>query len=159
MIPNTQKSSPFVFDNFDTTSIGFDHMQRDEIILYLKYSHQNYQRTVIPQIEQSFLGLLKLFPNEPSLTVIFNLFLKFQLSFELHMKIEEATIYLNETDKKTAQLDHKEHMHEEPFLTEIISSLKRQKYSNNPFCQILIFKLMNFNIELKQHSWIEENLI
>ena len=159
MIPHTKKKSPLEFNKFDSISIEFDRMQRDEIILYLKGSHQSYKRTVIPQIEQSFLGILKLFPNEPSLSVIFNLFLKFQISFELHMRIEESTIYLNETDKNATRNDNMDHTHEEPFLTEIISSLNRQIYSKNPFCQILISQLMNFNDELKQHCWIEENLI
>ncbi len=60
MIPNTQKTSPLAFDNFDATSISFDHMQRDEVILYLKYSYQNYQCTLIPQIEQGFFSKIRI---------------------------------------------------------------------------------------------------
>ena len=100
-----------------------------------------------------------MFPSEPSLPVIFNLFLKFQISLELHMKIEEATLYLNETEKNAIGGNDIAHAHEEPFLAEIISSLNRQTYSSNPFCQVLINQLARFNNELEQHCWIEENLI
>lgn len=139
--------------------VKFNGMKRHKIISYLKNSHRYYEGTVIPQIEQSFLGVLKLFPNEPSLTVIFNLFVKFQISLELHMKLEEETIYKHELNQTISRRDVPEHLHEEPFLTEIISCLNRQYYANNPFCQILIHQLVNFDQELQEHSWIEDNLI
>jgi hypothetical protein len=136
----------------------FDGMEAQEIIAYLKNSHRRYENTIIPQIEQSFFGLMKFFPNEPSLSVIFNIFLKFQVSLELHMKIEEETIYKKSVliEKTTRDIDHS---HEEPFLDEIIACLRRQTWASNLFCQILLNQLLSFDRELQEHAWIEEHLI
>jgi len=134
---------------------------KQEVVQFLKSSHARYEKVTIPQIEQNFLGLMKILPDEPSISVIFNLFVKFQISFELHMKIEEQTIYPAAlAGEATIQTDSEEtHSHEEPFLTEIIHCLKRQSYAFNPFCQTLINRLDRFNEELKNHAWIEEHLI
>lgn len=158
MIPDSAQISSYSSHSCRQLYALNDFENREEIIRFLKSSHTLYEKVIIPEVEQNFLGLMKMLPNEPSITVIFNLFLKFQISFELHMKIEEQTIYLKE---KTVSQNHAEgsHMHEEPFLTEIIMCLKRQKYAENPFCQTLINRLVSFNEELKNHAWIEEHLI
>ncbi|MCJ8289193.1 MAG: hypothetical protein HRT58_08515 [Crocinitomicaceae bacterium] len=163
MRPQSSENSPQLIENFYHLRSDFDRMEVQEILAYLTLSHRRYQNTVIPQIEQSFFGLLKLFPNQPSLSVIFNIFLKFQISLELHMKLEEETVFKNVHHKKEVSSqemnsDH-EHSHEEPFLDELISCLKRQKCASNPFCRILLSQLRNFDRELQEHAWIEEHLI
>lgn len=144
--------------SFQTTEAGT--YNRKDIIDFLKASHIHYEKSIIPQVEQNFLGLIKLLPNEPSLVVIFNLFIKFQISFELHMKIEEQTIYpLALEEDRMVHNQSTDVSHEEPFLTEIVECLNRQAYAGNPFCQTLISRLESFNEELKNHAWIEEHLI
>ena len=159
MISETQNNSLLTLANLNHIDTRLDRISRNEIIEYLKSSHRNYRNSSIPQIEQSFLGLLKMFPLEPSLSVIFNMFFKFQISLKLQMKIEETTIYLNEIKKNATGGNNITHAYEEPFLVEIISSLNRQTYSSNLFCQVLINQLVRLNNELEQHCWIEENLI
>ncbi|MFK7785320.1 MAG: hypothetical protein AB8B56_09395 [Crocinitomicaceae bacterium] len=163
MIPTNTNTSTLSSLSFRQSILTteFDSYNRKDVIDFLKISHVNYEKVIIPQIEQSFLGLMKLLPNEPSLGVIFNLFIKFQISLELHMKIEEQTLYplALEQDAAVQSKIADGASHEEPFLTEIIGCLNRQSYARNPFCQTLINRLVNFNEELKNHAWIEEHLI
>lgn len=163
MRPQSRENSPQLIENFYHLRSDFDGMEIQEILAYLTLSHRRYENTLIPQIEQSFFGLMKLFPDQPSLSVIFNIFLKFQISLELHMKLEEETIYksaLHKKDESGQEINKEhEHSHEEPFLDELISCLRRQKCASNPFCQILLSQLRNFDRELQEHAWIEEHLI
>lgn len=131
-----------------------------ELIDYLIASHRRFTYQYIPQIEQNFLGLMKLTPESPSLKTIFHLFLKFQMDLQLHADLEERTMYrefLKPTGKSTKH--DFSHEDEEPYLTEIISLLEKQSFSETPFCRILLTHLNNFDLELKEHAWLEENLV
>lgn len=161
MISNSSEKSSLDRGTQDPFLETFKDVDTETIISYLRLSHEQYRKTRIPEIEQNFIGLLKLLPNEPSLNVIFNLFVKFQISLELHMQIEEEKLYPEILRKGTQgkELTEEFHSHEEPFLTEIISCLRRQGYVNNPFCQILIHRLVHFDEELRTHALIEDQLI
>jgi iron-sulfur cluster repair protein YtfE (RIC family) len=127
----------------------------------LKASHWRFENVIIPKIEQSFVGLMKIFPENPSLAVLFKVFIKFELAMKFHISIEEDIIfteYLSQHSKETDS-DAISHEDEEPFLGEIINLLKKEKCSVNPFCRILIQQLEKFELELEEHAWIEENII
>ncbi len=127
----------------------------------LKASHWRFENVVIPKIEQSFVGLMKIFPDNPSLAVLFKVFIKFELAMRFHISIEEDIIfkeYLSQNSKENVA-DSISHEDEEPFLSEIIYLLKKEKCSVNPFGRILIQQLEKFELELEEHAWIEENII
>jgi len=127
----------------------------------LKASHRKFEDVVIPKIEQSFLGLMKIFPENPSIAVLFKVFIKFELAMKFHISIEEDIIfkeYLSQRPKN-ASSDTISHEDEEPFLSEIIYLLKKEPCAKNPFCRILIQQLEKFERELEEHAWIEENII
>ena len=127
----------------------------------LKASHWRFENVIIPKIEQSFLGLIKIFPDNPSIAVLFKVFIKFELAMKFHISIEEDIIfkeYLSQRSKETAS-DTISHEDEEPFLCEIIYLLKKEQCAKNPFCRILIQQLEKFELELEEHAWIEENIV
>ncbi|MCH2225001.1 MAG: hypothetical protein MK066_09560 [Crocinitomicaceae bacterium] len=145
-----------------------DHLTREflleakpsVVIDFLIASHWRFRHELIPRIEQNFMGLIKLQPNKASLPVIFNLFLKFQLALNIHMDIEEKTVFPDFLQKKKKRfMDSVSHDNHEPFLSEIIQLLERSDYSVNPFCQLLIQRLTQFEKELREHAWIEEKII
>ena len=132
------------------------------VIDYLKASHWRYEHELIPRIEQNFTSLIRHFPQLPTLPVIFNLFIKFEVSLKIHMSIEEEGVYKEFIEKKNC--DHPfEHdqseVHEEPFLTEIISLIKKEPCAKNTFCRVLLTQLERFEEELTEHAWIEEHII
>ena len=135
----------------------------EEVIEYLKTSHKRFEHDLIPRIEQNFLSLIRLIPNSKSLPIILNLFIKFQTSLKVHMEIEEKFTFPSFLNKsitvKSSYENSISHEEQEPFLTEIIKFLRNSKFGNNPFCQLLIQRLENFDAELKRHSWIEEKII
>tara|TARA_B100001059_G_C17803121_1_gene567457 strand:- start:801 stop:1313 length:513 start_codon:yes stop_codon:yes gene_type:complete len=127
----------------------------------LKASHWRFENVVIPKIEQSFVGLMKIFPENPSLAVLFKVFIKFELAIKFHISIEEDIIfkeYLSQNSKDNIS-DPISHEDEEPFLCEIIYLLKKEQCAKNPFCRILIQQLEKFELELEEHAWIEENIV
>lgn len=131
-----------------------------EIVSHLRDSHRTYENQTIPRIEQQFLGLMKLYPNAPELQAIFNLFRKFQLEMQWHMKHEEQVLYPEFlSGKATENTHHISHEDQEPFLFEVIRLLKKAPYSDNAFCQMLISSLERFEEELRLHAWIEEHLL
>ena len=132
------------------------------VIDYLKASHWRYEHELIPRIEQNFTSLIRHFPQLPTLPVIFNLFIKFEVSLKIHMAIEEEGVY--EEFLKQKNCDHApEHVHseehEEPFLAEIISLIEKEPCAKNTFCRVLLTQLKRFEEELHEHAWIEENII
>lgn len=130
------------------------------VVAHLKASHWRYEYELIPRIEQNFVGLIKLFPQFPSLPVIFNLFIKFQLAMKIHITIEERKIYKAYlTNSRSSNKDTVSHEDEEPFLNEIIALLKKERCLSNPFCRTLILQLERFEAELIEHTWIEENIV
>ena len=131
-----------------------------EVVSYLKSSHLNYNEHVIPRIEQQFIGLMHLYPNAPAIAVVFNLFRKFQLEMQWHMKHEEQVLYPQAISGKAEENTHViSHEDQEPFLTEIIQLLESGRYVKNPFGRMLIDSLKRFDEELRMHAWIEENLL
>ena len=137
------------------------HANPAVVVDRLKASHWRFQNVIIPKIEQSFLGLIKIFPDNPSIAVLFKVFIKFELALKFHISIEEDIIfkeYLSQRSKETAS-DTISHEDEEPFLCEIIYLLKKEQCAKNPFCRILIQQLEKFELELEDHAWIEENII
>ena len=132
------------------------------VVDFLTASHWRYEHEIIPKIEQNFIRLIKTLPNEPTLPVIFNLFLKFQLSLKLHIRMEEEIVfpkYLCILKREGEISMTGSHEAQEPYVNEIIKLLNRTSYSKNPFCQLLIQRLDKFEIELNEHAWIEENII
>ena len=130
------------------------------VVAHLKASHWRYEYELIPRIEQNFVGLIKLFPQLPSLPVIFNLFIKFQLAMKIHITIEEKKIYKAYlANSRRANENNVSHEDEEPFLNEIIALLKKERCLSNPFCRTLIVQLERFEAELIEHAWIEENIV
>ena len=71
---------------------------------------------------------------------------------------EKIAEYLSQNSKENVA-DSISHEDEEPFLSEIIYLLKKEKCSVNPFGRILIQQLEKFELELEEHAWIEENII
>lgn len=131
-----------------------------EVVAYLKDAHQRYENEDIPKIEQQFVGLMKLFPHTPTLRVIFNLFQKFQMEMQYHMKLEEQVLYPQAISGELNLGEHAiSHEDQEPFLVEIIHLLRKAKYAKNPFGSMLISSLENFERELRLHAWIEEHLL
>jgi iron-sulfur cluster repair protein YtfE (RIC family) len=133
---------------------------KQEIVDYLMASHVAYRDVKIPKIEQQFLGLMKLYPNTPALGAVFNLFQKFQLEMQWHMKHEEQVLYPQAIsgikEENTHVISHED---QEPFLTEIIQLLESGRYVKNPFGRMLIDGLKRFDEDLRLHAWIEENLL
>ena len=131
-----------------------------DIVDYLRASHVRYLDCDIPKIEQQFLGLIKLYPNSPALTVVFNLFQKFSLEMQWHMKHEEQVLYphvlTGNLDENTHVISHED---QEPFLTEVIQLLRSGRYAKNPFGSLLIGSLERFEEELRLHAWVEEHLL
>ncbi|MCR9171320.1 MAG: hypothetical protein NXI10_02430 [bacterium] len=131
-----------------------------EIVHYLKDAHVRYLERDIPKIEQQFLGLIKLYPNSPALTAVFNLFQKFQLEMQWHMKHEEQVLYPQALSGNIEENTHLiSHEDQEPFLVEIIQLLKSGRYAKNPFGSMLIGSLERFEEELRLHAWVEEHLL
>ena len=127
----------------------------------LKASHWRFENVIIPKIEQSFVGLMKIFPENPSLAVLFKVFIKFELAMKFHISIAEDIIfkeYLSQQSRANDS-DSISHEDEEPFFCEIIYLLKKEQCADNPFCRILIQQLEKFELELEEHAWIEENII
>ena len=134
----------------------------DVVIDYLKSSHWRYEHELIPRIEQNFTSLIRHFPHLPTLPVIFNLFIKFQVSLKIHISIEEEGMYKEFLEQKHfAQHGCHNHSeeHEEPFLAEIISLIEKEPCAKNTFCRILITQLKRFEEELHEHAWIEEHIV
>ena len=132
------------------------------VIDYLKASHWRYEHELIPRIEQNFTSLIKHFPQLPTLPVIFNLFIKFEVSLKIHMSIEEEGVYKDFLDQKNCDqtIDHHHsEEHEEPFLAEIISLIEKEPCAKNTFCRILLTQLKRFEEELLEHAWIEEHIV
>jgi len=131
-----------------------------EVVSHLLESHKRYENQLIPRIEQQFFGLMKLYPNAPELQAIFNLFQKFRLEMQWHIKHEEQVLYpeflSGETKENTHHISHED---QEPFLAEVIQLLKKARYAENAFCQMLIGSLERFEEELRLHAWIEEHLL
>ncbi|MCH2231289.1 MAG: hypothetical protein MK105_13185 [Crocinitomicaceae bacterium] len=147
----------------DVREIVYATSKPEDVIAYLKASHWRFEHELIPRIEQNFLGLIKLTPNSKSLPIILNLFMKFQVSLKVHMDVEERITFPaflnNSIPAKSANENSHSHEDQEPFLSEIIALLKKSKYASNPFCQLLIQRIENFDLELKKHAWIEEKII
>ncbi|XOV66589.1 MAG: hypothetical protein ACFHU9_13265 [Fluviicola sp.] len=132
----------------------------EEIVAYLKASHARYSENDIPKIEQQFLGLITLYPNAPALQVVFNLFQKFRLEMQWHMKHEEQVLYPQALSGKKEENTHViSHEDQEPFLSEIIQLLESGRYVKNPFGRMLIDSLKRFDEELRLHAWVEEHLL
>lgn len=53
------------------------------------------------------------------------------------------------------------HSHEgsEPFLEEIIALLERSSFAENPFSQILLSRLKQFENDLRDHAWVEDHVL
>lgn len=132
----------------------------ETIVNYLKASHVRYFEKDIPKIEQQFMGLIKLYPNAPALMAVFNLFQKFRLEMQWHMKHEEQVLYpqvlSGSSEENTHVISHED---QEPFLVEIIQLLRSGRYVKNPFGSMLIGSLERFEEELRLHAWVEEHLL
>ena len=131
-----------------------------EVVNFLLESHKRYEYSVIPRIEQQFVGLLKLYPEAPEMRALFNLFQKFQMEMQWHMSQEEESLYPKVLDgsigSKKGLISHED---QEPFLFEVIQLLKKTRYADTPFCRMLIGNLELFEKDLRLHAWVEEHLL
>lgn len=152
----------------------------DELVGYLKKSHQFFFDQSIPKIEQNFLLLTKYYQDHHQLKVIFRLFLKFQIDLRQHIEIEEKVFFpyietLYQSTRENSSLlpvllihygkysiqDFADtHKDSECYLTEIILLLKEQKtISNHSIFRLLLTQLCKLNDSIKTHSWIEDEVL
>lgn len=135
-----------------------------ELIFYLKQTHELYRNHFIPQLEQLFSHLVEDNLEQPSLSVLFNLFQKFSVSLNVHMNLEEEQVF----DKCEAYFEDAHHnvfnafdghQSEEPYLTEIIRFLNRVEVKNKLVKRQLLNLMHTFNANLQEHAWIEEEVL
>ncbi|MGB0934394.1 MAG: hypothetical protein ACPGU5_08925 [Lishizhenia sp.] len=135
-----------------------------EIILHLKQTHQLYRNYFIPGVEQLFTHLIKSNPDQPAVVILFNLFQKFSLSLDVHMKLEEEHIFSKceryfEDGQTNAFNVFEGHQKEEPYVTEIINFLSQTPFKNRLVHHQLISLMHAFNRNLQEHAWIEEDIL
>jgi len=65
----------------------------DELVSFLKQSHKRFLNNSIPKIEQEFLRIIDSDKENQELSVLFNLFVKFQIHFNQHLQIEERSFF------------------------------------------------------------------
>jgi len=169
---NEIKTKELEVNNFEAYSVQV-------LIDFLKGSHQRFSNESIPEIEQSFLILVKYFDQNNDLKTLYNLFVKFQVDFIQHIEIEEKTIlpYSEVLHKASISksveavlLIHfskysiadfvSSHENNECYLTEIIFLLNQQKtLKSHPIYNILLKQICQFDNELKTHGWLEDNVL
>lgn len=164
-------------EQLETTN--FDGYSVKVIIDFLKTSHLRFTNESIPKIEQNFLLLTKAYEENNKLKTLFNLFLKFQIELNQHIKIEEKTLFpytetlyrasignslptllLIHFGKYSVQDFANSHENNECYLTEIIYLLNQQmELKNHPIYNILLNQLTQLNNHIKTHAWIEDNVL
>lgn len=140
---------------------------KDSLLVdFLCASHRRIQQEIIPRIEQDFMKLSTKIKDKHRFPILFSLFQRFYISLTHHMEAEEQNIfpiltneYFQMSENIISHLKNFDHEEEEPYLTEIINAVERVNINNNPFIDILISKLKYFQNELKEHAWIEENIL
>lgn len=135
-----------------------------EVIDFLKETHQLYRDHFVPRAEQLFSHLVESNPEQPSLPILFNLFQKFSVSLNVHMKLEEQHIFKTcetyfEDGNYSSFNAFEGHQDEEPYLTEIVAFLTTLTTHNTLVKRQLITLLTAFNQNLKEHAWIEEQVL
>lgn len=168
-----------VVENEGSEANNFEAYSVEILIDFLKSSHQRFLNQSIPKIEQNFLMLVKYFENNNKLKTIFKLFIKFQVDFKQHIKIEEKTIFpYSEVLYKASFSKSVEavllihfskysiadfvisHENNECYLTEIIFLLSQQEeLKGHPVYNVLLKQICQFDNELKTHGWIEDNVL
>jgi len=152
----------------------------DHLVNFLKKSHYRFLNQSIPKIEQSFLTLKKYYENNHNLTILFNLFFKFQIDFRQHITIEEKTFFpyietlYNSTRSNVDLLPvliiyygkysvrdfAGSHEGNECYLTEIIFLLEQQdELKSHPMYNLLLNQLCHFDNEIRTHSLIEDTIL
>jgi hypothetical protein len=154
----------------------FEGFSLDVVVDFLEASHQRFFEKSMPNIEQNFLLLIKLFSTNKQLPILFKLFLKFEFDLRQHAAIEEETAFLYaKTIFEAFQKDslaamtfihygeysakHFANSHEngEQYLREIIFLLGRQKdLAKHPVYNVLVYQLTEMDRELHSHAWIED---
>lgn len=172
LIQTIVKVEQLEVENFDGYSVKI-------IIDFLKKSHLRFTNESIPKIEQNFLLLTKTYEENNKLKTLFNLFLKFQIELNQHIKIEEKTLFpyaetlyrasignslpallLIHFDKYSVSDFANSHENNECYLTEIISLLEQQQeLRDHPIYNILLSQMNELNSEIKTHAWIEDNVL
>ena len=140
------------------------HASIKEVITHLKETHELYRTHFVPRTEQLFSHLIESNPEQPSVFILFNLFQKFSVSLNVHMKLEEQHIFSKfesyfEDGNYSSFNALDTHQEEEPYLTEIISFLAEVSCENALVKRQLISLLTAFNQNLKEHAWIEETIL
>ena len=180
-LPNeiSQKLTFCLENGYPLNEANFNEYSVNTIVDFLEASHQRFFEKSIFEIEQNYLLLIKVFPNNDQLPIIFNLFLKFQVDLKQHTCIEEKTIFVYaktiyqaiQTNSLAAMLlihfgeystesFANSHLHNEQYLTEIAFLLKQQEeLQSHPLFQRLLNQLVKMDKELKNHAWIEDSLL
>ncbi|MDF1676753.1 MAG: hypothetical protein P1U44_13640 [Vicingaceae bacterium] len=158
---------------------NFDEYSVQLIVDFLEISHQRFCNQLIPEIEQNFLLLIDYFQDNNTLKILFNLFLKFQIDFKQHVRIEEKTMFPYAKILYKASISNSitpalfihfskynikdfinSHKKSECYLTEIIFLFqKQQEIQNHTIYNVLIKQLCQFDNEIKTHAWIEDNVL
>lgn len=167
MYQQLQLTQQFQQEESRTTKFGHLFKEKDELIVdFLVSAHRRMENKLIPMIEQNFMSLSSKIEDEHRFSILFSLFQRFYLSLIEHIKLEEKNVFPILTNEEFAinktvlhHVRHFNHEEEEPYLKEIINAVKRVNKNNNPFIDILIKKLQYFQMELQDHSWIEENIL
>ena len=174
-----QKLTFCLENGFPLNEDSFNEYSVNTIVDFLEASHERFFVKSIFEIEQNYLLLIKVFPRNSQLPIIFNLFLKFQVDLKQHICIEEKTIFVYaktiyqaiETNSLAAMLlihfgeystqsFANSHLHNEQYLTEIVFLLRQQEeLHSHPLFHRLLKQLIKMDEELKNHAWIEDNLL
>lgn len=164
-------------ENLNSSSL--DNFSIDEIVSFLEASHQRFFNLLIPKIEQNFLLLIDYYQDNSSLKTLFNLFLKFEIDFKQHIKIEETTLFPYIKTLYKASISNSitnalfihfgkysvkdfinDHENSECYVTEIIFLFQKQKeIQNHTIYNVLIKQLCQLDNEIKTHGWIEDNVL
>ena len=180
-LPNeiSQKLTFCLENGYPFNEANFNEYSVNTIVDFLEASHQRFFEKSIYEIEQNYLLLIKVFPNNDQLPIIFNLFLKFQVDLKQHIDLEEKTIFVYaktiyqaiQTNSLAAMLlihfgeystetFANSHLHNEQYLTEIVFLLKQQdELQGHPLFHRLLNQLVKMDKELKNHAWIEDSLL
>lgn len=167
MYQQRQLTQQLLIEENRAEKFGYLLEEKDELIVdFLLATHWRIINEIVPRIEQDFMSLSTKIEDKNRFPILFSLFQRFYISLSNHMKLEEENIFPILTNQNFEinksvlnHVQHFSHEDEEPYLLEIIQALERVNANNNPFIEILIKKLKYFQLELQDHSWVEENIL
>ncbi|MCO4807187.1 hypothetical protein N8004_00615 [Salibacteraceae bacterium] len=154
-------------DNFQAER--FSQYSISTILEYLERTHAFYESTLLPKIEQSIIGIKKLFPDHPISGVLESFFQSYRKELLSHIDMEETKLFPyarrlahggGARDFSVADF-HDMHSHEvEDSLDKIINEIETnhpevaRSFAYRAFHTIL----QQFRLDLEIHHHIEEKV-